>query len=285
METLIHEMFPHIGDESELANALEHRGEKYLDRYMYYRTYRAGVADGTIKLPILPIIGAMPCLGKTSIGADLARRLGILQMVGADGLRAVFRELIDKEAHPYFFTSVYGAWKFAGDGTETEENVAKGFRLQANVMNDLMQRWVADRGIRDGESAILEFLHLLPTRFLPEILEHPSVIPIVLRIDDMDLYKNRIASRVTSTHLKGGANRLIEVADKYLQMQEIQCADAEKAGIPVILVDDWNSAMDQILTIVFEAIGKINELKDVETDSRLLDRIKAERSLNPGEGK
>ncbi len=266
----------------EVETKLRDFGEKYLKRYNLFKTYKDGVFAGEIKLPLIPIISGMPGAGKTSLAREVATAFGIGDVMGGDAIRASYRELISKEEHPEFFTSVYGAWQFVGDGKETEENIVKGFYLQAKIMNNLMERIVADRGIRDGESMVIEYLHFLPSQYDPNVLNHPSVIPIVLRVDSMEEWKRRIEIRDRVSHLKGNSQRLIPALEKYRMMQEVQCEDAKKVGVPVIPSDNMKEAYEKIINIIFEKIERIIETRDVSAENiEKIKRVMEERSLNP----
>ncbi len=270
--------------EEEIKENLKHFGDKYLKRYEIFKKYKELTRAGKVKESIIPILAALPCVGKTTLARELATRLGIGNVMGGDAIRASYRELISKDKNPEFFCSIYGAWQFVGDKTETKENIILGFYKQAKIMNDLMQRIVADRGIRDGESMIIEYLHFLPSQYDPDVLNHPSVIPIILRLESEDIHKERISKRDFVTHLKGKSERLYGALEKYRMMQDVQTEDAKKVGIPVVSTDDFNKALDKILDIVFERIKKLNNLKDISHDHiNIIKKVHEERTLNPDE--
>ncbi len=272
--------------QEDIERMLKEKGEKYLNRYKLARKYRQLTRKGEIKESIVPIIAALPCVGKTTLSREIATRLGIGDVMGGDAIRSSYRDLVDKEKRPEFFCSIYGAWQFVGDRTETRENIIQGFYKQAEIMNSLMERIVADRGIRDGESMVIEYLHFLPSQYDPDVLKHPSVIPIVLKLSSEELYRKRISERDFVTHLKGNSERLYGALEKYMMMQDVQVEDAKKTGVPVVETDDYYKALDQILDIIFTRIAEIIEKKGAEHDHiAVIQRAKEERKLNPEESK
>jgi len=272
--------------QEDIERMLSEKGEKYLNRYKLIRKYRQLTRSGEVKESIVPIISALPCVGKTTVAREIATRFGIGDVMGGDAIRSSYRDLIDKEKSPEFFCSIYGAWQYVGDKTETKDNIIKGFYKQAEIMNGLMERIVADRGIRDGESMVIEYLHFLPSQYDPEVLKHPSVIPIILKLESGDVHKKRISERDFVTHLKGKSDRLYGALEKYRMMQDVQVEDAEKTGVPVVATDDFYVALDQILDIIFKRIEKIVEMKGAEHDHiAAVQRAKEERKLNPEESK
>jgi mevalonate-3-phosphate-5-kinase len=249
-------------------------GNKYLERYLIFKQYKELTLSQKLKEPLIPIIAAMPCVGKTTLAREVGTALGIGNVMGGDSFRAALRELVSKEEHPAFFTSVYESWKFFGE--ETKENILKGFQAQASIANQAIERIVADRGIRDGESIVVEYLHFLPSQFSKEVLEYPAIIPIVLRTDSVDVYKSRMQNRDRMTHFKGNVARLLAVADKYLLMQEFQCEDARKHGVPVVSTDDWDGALDRILDIIFARIRLLNNTTGIE-EPEIVKKLREER--------
>ncbi|MBI2085241.1 MAG: hypothetical protein HYT71_01875 [Candidatus Aenigmarchaeota archaeon] len=142
-------------NEIYVENTLKKIGKKYFERYVIFNKYKKLVEKGKLKEPIIPIIAAMPCVGKTTMAREIATAFGIGNVIGGDAFRSALRDFFSKEKNPEFFTSVYDAWKFFGE--KNNENIIKGFEAQAKIMNQTIERMVADRGIRDGESMVLGF--------------------------------------------------------------------------------------------------------------------------------
>lgn len=255
-------------------DALRKKGKKYLDRYLIWKKYKELTYSQQLKEPILPIIAGLPCTGKTTLAREVATAFGIGNVMGGDSFRAALREYISKEKHPEFYTSVYKAWKFFGK--ETDENIIKGFIAQAKIVNQAIKRIVADRGIRDGESVVFEYLHFLSSQYNPEILNHPSLIPIVLRLDSEKEQKRRISLRDKMTHFKGNSQRLFDALKYYRLMQEYQCEDARKNNVPVVKTDNWEKAFDEILDIIFHRIKLLIEKKEF-LEPEFVQKLKEER--------
>lgn len=251
-----------LGEIAEVINSkdieasLEEKGGKYLDRYLTFKKYKQLTFEEKLKLPILPIIAALPCVGKTTTARDIASAFGIGIVMGGDAFRAALRNFVSQEKNPEFFCSVYQAWKFFGE--ENEQNILKGFDAQAKISNNAVERILVDRGIRDGESMIFEYLHFLPSHFTAGILQHPAVIPIVLRLDSMEEWKRRVGVRDKMTHFRGESKRLLDALDRYKMMQEYQCAEARKFGIPVVSNDNLKEGIDTAIGIIIEKIKKLN---------------------------
>ncbi|MBN2066851.1 MAG: hypothetical protein JW744_00090 [Candidatus Diapherotrites archaeon] len=260
-----------------IEEALKEKGEKYLDRYLTWEKYKELTESEQLKEPVLPLIAAFPCIGKTTMSREIATAFGLGDVMGGDAFRASLREFIDKEKEPAFFVSMYETWKMFGE--KTEENMIKGFNAQAKIANQSMERLVADRGIRDGESMVYEYLHFLPSQYQKDTLEHPSFIPIVLTLKDKEIWKERVKSRIKKTHLKGGAQRLLDALDTYAFFQKNMEREAKEYGIPIVATDDWGKAVDECIGIIIKRVKKLNALAGKELEKTTMQKKYEEERL------
>ncbi len=250
-------------------------GSKVRRRVELINRYWGMVERKEVREPLLPVFGGMPSVGKTTTSSIIARSLGINVVIGGDGFRAVLRALVSKEDNPAFFVSVYKAWQVFGEFNK--DNVVKGFRAQADILNKAIERLIVDRGIRDGESMSVDFLHFLPSLWHNETLEHPSFMPFVLYVSDTNVWKKYIEKRVVRNHIKGGWKRLIEALDSYRIMMEYQIDDAKKHNIPVIDMINIEEAYGKIYDILYEKINKLIEIKVWDKEHPMINKIKKER--------
>jgi 2-phosphoglycerate kinase len=254
----------------QIDEALREKGEKYLDRYLAWKKYRELAKSEQLKEPVLPLLAAFPCIGKTTMAREIATAFGLGDVMGGDAFRAALREFVDKEKEPAFFVSMYETWKIFGE--KTEENMIKGFNAQAKIANQAMERLVADRGIRDGESMVFEYLHFLPSQYHKDTLEHPSFIPIVLTLKDEGVWRERIKNRIKSTHLKGGAQRLLDALDVYAFFQKNLEKEAKEFGLPIVETGNWEKAVDECIGIISARVKKLNSLAGKEMEKTELQR-------------
>ncbi len=263
--------------ETELKTALKLQGEKYLYRYETINEYYSLAKQGLLKLPIIVIIAGIPGSGKTVLAKEISTAINISLVIGGDVLRSAIRSFLPKESNEVFFTSIYDTWKLFGE--KTSENQLLGFTEQSKIMNQAIERMIADRGIRDGESLIVEYLHFLPSQFNAELLQHPSIIPIVLRINNTQLYRQRLQSRSNYTHLGRSGERLITNMDAYLLLQEHLCSEASDYKIPIIDIDDFTQGFDQILDLIINRVNILNTLKKYDKPLSYVENLENERRL------
>ena len=271
----ISKLLANSSSEEELQQSLEKLGTKYLTRYLIIKEYRTLAETGLQKLPILPIIAGIPGAGKTTIAKELSTALNIGLVIGGDALRSSLRSIMQKNDDEVLHSSVYDTWKFFGN--YNEENLISGYKSQAKIMNFSIQKMIADRGLRDGESMIVEYLHFLPGQFHSDLLTHPSIIPIILQISDKKLLKNRIKLRTKYSHLRNSGERLITEIDKYFQIQDYLCSEATKHKLQIFNVNDFVEGFESILDYVLKRIKSLNEMKDYTKQNKLIDEIINER--------
>ncbi|MHA1220859.1 MAG: hypothetical protein ACTSQB_03930, partial [Candidatus Heimdallarchaeota archaeon] len=237
-------------NEQELLSNLTQLGEKYLTRYQTIKEYYSLSQQGLQKLPLIFVIAGIPGTGKSAIAKELSTALSISNVIGGDALRSSLRAFVPQKENEVFFASAYNSWKFFGD--DTKENLLHGYQKQSAIMNQAVQRMIADRGLRDGESLLVEYLHFLPSQYNSEVLQHPSFIPIVLRITDLTIYKERIQARARYSHLRSSSDRLFAQIEKYLILQDYLCSEAKTHNIPIINIDDIEQGFEKILDYVMQ---------------------------------
>ncbi|MFW9922787.1 MAG: hypothetical protein ACFFDW_05800 [Candidatus Thorarchaeota archaeon] len=262
-------------NDTEYEEKIAVEGEKYLKRYVAFKQYQTLVKLGEQKLPLNIIISGIPGIGKTALAQALSKTFDIRIIIGGDALRSSFRTLLKKEDNEVFFDSVYNSWKYFGDFSR--QNLNAGYFEQSKIMNKAVEYMITDRGFRDGESLIVEYLHFLPSQFNQEFLKHPSFLPIVLQITDEEIYSHRIMQRDQYSHLKSTGKRLLEQKEKYLLIQEFQCSEMEKYNLPIFNINDFDSGFDAIIEFVSTRIIKLNQIKNYTEKNILLEKIKQDR--------
>lgn len=246
--------------------ALKTKGAKYWKRYSILKKYEELKQKGQQKNPIVVIVSGIPCSGKTTLACQINARLLLGDVIGGDAFRSSLREYISEKDNPAFFSSVYKAWQ--PFGANTPENIIKGYKLQAKVMNSAIERIVVDRCIRDGESMVFEYLHFLPNQYHPDTLKDLSVVPIVLSISESE-FLNRLSIRDTHSHLRGESDRLRQAYPAYKLIQEELLMEARQDKIPVIPTASSEKNLERALEIIFKRIEKLNQLvTEKQTESK-----------------
>lgn len=185
--------------------------------------------------PSILLIGGVPGCGKTTLAGCLARRLSINLVLGGDLLREFARGIVPEDEHSALFEHVYDCWRLTKAERPTSTSVVQGFEMQGALMNRGVRR-VLQRGLDDGESMVLEYIHLLPDQ-LGDLARGAEVFPLLLVAEDPKVHEDRLRNRGVDTHVRSRPQRLIDHLQEYRWMQERLIASARGAGIPVFPVD------------------------------------------------
>ena len=271
----ISELLRNKNNENDLIEYLNTCGEKYLQRYLIMKKYCDLIKKKEQKLPIIIVITGIPGVGKTALAKELSARFNIGVSIGGDALRSSFRALLPKDGNEILFTSIYKTWKFFGEFNQ--KNVISGFKAQSNIMNKAVERIIVDRGLRDGESIIIEYLHFLPTQFSEAVISHPSVIPIMMNISNIDEYNTRLKKREQYSHLRSPGERLLKQSETYLTIQSYQTKTFKEKGINPINFDNFNNGLDESFDLIIGKVKTLNELRDYSANIPILKEIEKNR--------
>jgi len=89
-----------------VAEHLEQRiGEDVAERYLVLRAVRS------LERPMHILIGGVSGVGKSTLAASLAYRLGITRMTSSDSVREILRATTTRDLVPTLHTSSFNAWK------------------------------------------------------------------------------------------------------------------------------------------------------------------------------
>jgi mevalonate-3-phosphate-5-kinase len=262
-------------EDQTIEEKLNQLGPNYLRRYKTMKNYYQLILDGIQKLPIIPVIVGMPGVGKTAIAKELSIALNIGIVIGGDSLRSALRMFVPEKEKEVFNSSVYNTWKTFGE--KSYQTITQGYEAQAAIMNNAIQRMIADRGFRDGESMIVEYLHFLPSQFDLEVINHPSFMPLILEISNENIYRDRLVERSKYSHLRSDGERLISKIDIYLAMQKHLCKEAKKNNIKIINIDDFKDGFTKSLDYIIEKIVILNEKKDLKQELEIVQKFMKER--------
>jgi 2-phosphoglycerate kinase len=156
----------------------ETAGEDYARRYMRLREL------GKIDKPLVILIGGTTGVGKSTIATEVAHRLGITRIVSTDSIREVMRGIFSRDLMPAVYESSYDAWRaLRVPVPQGADPVIVGFREQTAVVTTAIESLI-ERSIREGESVVIEGIHLVPGYLDPSIFVDAWVVPVVIAVDD-----------------------------------------------------------------------------------------------------
>jgi 2-phosphoglycerate kinase len=231
--------------------------ERAAQRYLAWRKHRDALK------PVILLLGGATGVGKTSLGHEVAYRLGIHRIVSTDAIRQVMRIMLSADLAPAIHTSSYNAHQVVGDLATGEDPVAGGFRFQATIVS-IGVRAMMDRAVAENTSMILEGVSVVPGLIdLERYAEVAHVIFLVVASLEEDAFATRFAARAKAT-ARRPPHRYLENLDSILRIQDYLLELAEGSGVPIVDNSHFDTSVTSIIRHVTETLRKQDELDAAE---------------------
>ncbi|HZL06457.1 MAG TPA: 2-phosphoglycerate kinase [Coriobacteriia bacterium] len=171
----------------------EQAGEDYARRYRRLRELSR--ADR----PLVILIGGTTGVGKSTIATEIAHRLGITRIVSTDSIREVMRGIFARDLMPAIYESSFNAWRGLRVPVPHGANpVIVGFREQTAVVLTAI-RALVDRAVVEGESIVVEGVHVVPGYIEPSQFQNASVVSLLIAVDDEESHRSHFYIREVQT--------------------------------------------------------------------------------------
>lgn len=228
-------------------------GEEFARRYELMRSVRRPAR------PIVILIGGAPGVGKSTLAAELAYRLGIPRLVSSDSLRQALRSLISPELSPALHRSSFSAWEaelLPGEQPTAEpepKQVIRGFQRQVQQLVTALFA-VVSRNIEESTSVVLEGIHLVPGFTPVERFSGATVVELVFVVSDPEVHRTHFSAREAQTDARRSSKTYLEHFTEIRTLQDFILERAEEEGVPVIEAADVDTAVDQAVEHVLGAV-------------------------------
>jgi len=232
-----------------VARRLEARiGEDVAERYLVLRAVRR------LERPMHILIGGVSGVGKSTLAASLAYRLGITRMTSSDSVREILRATTTRDLVPTLHTSSFNAWKalvevLGLEGEPGSEVILQGFRDQvARVSVGI--RAIQERNARERTSVVIEGVHVVPG-FLSHPLQSEVVqIPLLVVVRDEKTHRDRFRIRERETRGRRSMDKYLANFAAMRMIQDHLEALAGTMGVPVIPGDNIDKAVEKALEVI-----------------------------------
>jgi 2-phosphoglycerate kinase len=209
-----------------------------------------------LDLPVIVLIGGSTGTGKSTVAAEVARRLGINRVASTDFIRQTMRAFFSPEFMPTIHYSSFEAGA-ALDEEVTGDPTIVGFVEQCRHVCVGVDAAI-HRALTEGWSMVLEGVHLVPGLVTAEV-QGALVVPVVLEIADDEVHRLHF-------HVRDGATGGLRPMEKYLEriedirrIQTYVCGRARREGVPVVENADVDATIDRVIGLVMDAADRERE--------------------------
>lgn len=205
------------------------------------RRYRHWARLDRLDRPLIVMIGGAAGVGKSTVATMLAHRLGITRVIATDVVRQVLRAFFTTEAMPTVHHSAF-------------EVTLAGFREQAEHVGTGIAA-IVQRACAENTPVVVEGVHTVPGSLAPELRDSCVPVETLLMVQDEDRHRGHFSLR--------GADRPAERYHAHFgeirRLQEHLVTQAVGAGIPVIDNENVEDALAELMSLVLDAVGSVDE--------------------------
>ncbi|AMD17056.1 hypothetical protein TL18_02870 [Methanobrevibacter sp. YE315] len=221
-----------------------------------------------MRKPYVILIGSASGIGKSTISAEIAKKLNIKHLIESDFIRAVVRGIIGKEYAPALHSSSYDAYKHIRNKDRYEsydELVSAGFDDHASYVIPALEK-IIQRAITDFDDIVIEGVHLVPGLIDTEQFEDEANIYFFVLSSDEESHKERFVKRAVEIH-RGGKQLDFFKENRIIHDHLLERAKAH--NVNVIKTTSIESTLDKILAVINKSCttvkltNSIDELEDV----------------------
>jgi 2-phosphoglycerate kinase len=242
----------HLRETVEVVLA-KSEGERYLRRYRQWN--RLAREDK----PVIVLIGGATGVGKSTIAAKVADRLGVVRIIPTDSIREVMRAFFSQSLMPAIHYSSYEAGKGVRIplGADYDSDVI-GFLEQVDMVNVGVLA-ILERAIKERISLVIEGVHMVPGMLAStrakERASEVLLLSMVVAVTDADLHRSHFLVREQETSGRRAIERYLEDFEEIRKIQGLILERAQAEG--TLVVDNVN--IDNTVGIVVDALYQVIE--------------------------
>lgn len=227
-------------------------GENFAANYANWRRL------GKLDKPVIILVGGTTGVGKSTIAAELAHRLGIVRITSTDSIREVMRSQFSKELMPALYGSSFTAWKLLRFPLpKSADPVIVGFTEQCELVTIGVEA-IIERSINEGVNMVIEGAHLLPGFIKQEYKERAFIIELEIAVNDEEQHRTHFYVR----EMEGASNRpgekYVSNFDSIRKIQTYIKKLAKQKNVPVFGSYNLDKTVAKIMKCILDEIFSQN---------------------------
>jgi uncharacterized protein len=221
-----------------------------------------------LRKPYVILVGSASGIGKSTISAELAKKLKIKHLLETDFIREIVRGIIGKEYAPALHKSSFDAYKVLRNKKNFENNknlITAGFVEHSSFVIPAIEK-VISRAISDYDDVVIEGVHLVPGLINIEQFKDEASIHFFVLESDEEHHKERFVKRAMQIH-RGG--KQLEYFSENRIIHDFLVNKAIENGIKVFNTHTIEGTAQAMLTTITETCqtimlnNTVDELSDV----------------------
>jgi 2-phosphoglycerate kinase len=205
--------------------------------------------------PVIVLLGGTTGAGKTSIGLEVALRLGIRRVLSTDSIRQVMRIMLSQDLAPALHSSSFDAHRALGLEAPGAVRVVEGF-LQQTAAVSVGVRAMLDRAVEEHTSLVLDGVSIVPGQIdLSAYAEDAHVISLLVARLDERAFRGHFRSR-GSEGSRRGMKRYLQNFDNILEIQNHLLELAEHHNVPIVDNRSVERSVRFVIRHVVETLGE-----------------------------
>jgi 2-phosphoglycerate kinase len=231
---------------------------EHAERYLLWRKLKRP------EKPLMIMIGGATGVGKSTVAAEVAHRLGITRIICTDIIRSVMRGMISPGLLPAIHSSSYSvADTLSVPLPEHSKPILIGFTEQVSKIAVGIDA-VVDRAAEEKVSTVVEGVHVIP-KSMPERQEKVHEIVIIISARDYETHKARFYQRYEE-NIDRPAERYISHFDAIRNIQDYISKLAQDYNIPVVDNVNLDQTVESTLEEITKAVRKLGIKPELEMD-------------------
>lgn len=221
-----------------------------------------------MRKPYVILVGSASGIGKSTIAAELAKKLEIKHLLESDFIREIVRGIIGEEYAPALHKSSFDAFTVLRNKNKFDNKkdlINAGFVEHSSFVIPAIEK-VISRAISDYDDVIIEGVHLVPGLINIEQFKSEASIHFFVLMSDEENHKERFVKRAMQIH-RGG--KQLEYFAENRVIHDFLIDKAEENGIRVVNTQSIEGTVQNMLTNITETCktvllkNTVDELADV----------------------
>jgi len=221
-----------------------------------------------LRKPYVILVGSASGIGKSTISAELAKKLEIKHLIETDFIREIVRGIIGEDYAPSLHKSSFNAYTVLRNKKNFNNKadlINAGFVEHASFVIPAIEK-VISRAISDYDDVIIEGVHLVPSLINTEKFKDKASIHFFILESDEESHKNRFVKRAVQIH-RGG--KQLEYFAENRVIHDFLVKTASENDARVVNTQSIEGTVQNMLTSITETCkvvmlkNTVDELADV----------------------